>query len=653
MYFVSYEIFLLIYLLSQRFLHLNHIENGVVKNSHKISGTNNAIVTADASGNIIIDSAVQTSVTGSSGSCTGNAATATKLANARTINGVSFDGTSNITIPRSTKKIHCAVGTTAKTGYIKFCTLTVTGTYADHAVKFVMSQRSRPPYDLFVQFSSVNSTDCTINVFSYTSNANQGASVYYVKTGTGVFDLYVQKVEAYDHLYVLDVLKADGHEGVQYTITFTDIHATSLPSGYVKASASIQGHTHSYLPLSGGTLTGKTTFSGGLAITTGAENTSMPFFLGIDAYADGGTVKYITASKVCAAIGAAASSHGTHVTFSTTAPKANTGTSGSVGSATTVARSDHAHPLQTTVSGNAGSANKLTNTTDIGSSIVPVYFTSEGVPSVCKYTLSDACDKGVINNTTKGALGWSSSANGASIVPTLNSIAYWNGAYKDTSSNLAYCVHGALGNICTQNSDDYLPVAGGIMDNGATITCSTSSGDRKTVYSQLIKHITPSSSWTHGINWFKTDGTTQISSMGAYGSAANTLTYVYLGGTYKDPLFYVTSTGTAVCKGLINASNHIPRPVILYSGAPMSSIVTITLTGLFTKYNICEFLITDSSAGTRSFTIPTYLMTTDGNSSYGQDNICFQYVDDNNIRIFTGQYSGAPTIQTIKIYALL
>lgn len=57
------------------------------------------------------------------------------------------------------------------------------------------------------------------------------------------------------------------------------------------------------------------------------------------------------------AIGAAASSHGTHVTFTTTVPKA-AGTA-AVGSATTVSRSDHVHPLQTTVSGNAGTATKL------------------------------------------------------------------------------------------------------------------------------------------------------------------------------------------------------------------------------------------------------------------------------------------------------
>ena len=57
------------------------------------------------------------------------------------------------------------------------------------------------------------------------------------------------------------------------------------------------------------------------------------------------------------AIGAATSSHGTHVTWSTTTPKV-AGTA-AVGSETKVARGDHVHPLQTTVSGNAGSATKL------------------------------------------------------------------------------------------------------------------------------------------------------------------------------------------------------------------------------------------------------------------------------------------------------
>ena len=58
-----------------------------------------------------------------------------------------------------------------------------------------------------------------------------------------------------------------------------------------------------------------------------------------------------------AEIGAAPTSHGTHVTYSTTAPAAP-GTA-SAGTASTVARTDHVHPAQTSVSGNAGTATKL------------------------------------------------------------------------------------------------------------------------------------------------------------------------------------------------------------------------------------------------------------------------------------------------------
>ena len=57
--------------------------------------------------------------------------------------------------------------------------------------------------------------------------------------------------------------------------------------------------------------------------------------------------------------------HGTHVNeaYATAAPKA-AGTA-AVGTSAKVAREDHVHPLQTTVSGNAGSANKVNNALSI------------------------------------------------------------------------------------------------------------------------------------------------------------------------------------------------------------------------------------------------------------------------------------------------
>lgn len=57
--------------------------------------------------------------------------------------------------------------------------------------------------------------------------------------------------------------------------------------------------------------------------------------------------------------GKAPTSHGIHVIYATTTPLV-AGT-GAVGTSDKVAREDHVHPLQTTVSGNAGSATKLEN----------------------------------------------------------------------------------------------------------------------------------------------------------------------------------------------------------------------------------------------------------------------------------------------------
>ena len=58
------------------------------------------VAVIEANGNIVASKVptLNQNTTGSSGSCTGNAATATKLATARTIAGVSFDGSANISL---------------------------------------------------------------------------------------------------------------------------------------------------------------------------------------------------------------------------------------------------------------------------------------------------------------------------------------------------------------------------------------------------------------------------------------------------------------------------------------------------------------------------------------------------------------------------
>lgn len=69
--------------------------------------------------------------------------------------------------------------------------------------------------------------------------------------------------------------------------------------------------------------------------------------------------------------------------------------------------------------------------------------------------LGTAAAKNVRTLTAQGASGWKDTATDQQYVPDMSFIAYWNGAYSGTSSNLTYCNRGAFGTIVTKNTSDY------------------------------------------------------------------------------------------------------------------------------------------------------------------------------------------------------
>ena len=74
-----------------------------------------------------------------------------------------------------------------------------------------------------------------------------------------------------------------------------------------------------------------------------------------------------------------------------------------------------------------------------------------------------------------GTLDWA--ATNQQLLITKSALAYWNGCYVGTASNLQYCNRGAFGTIVTKNSGDYLPY-------GATQKAASGSG--KTVNAGVI-----------------------------------------------------------------------------------------------------------------------------------------------------------------------
>ena len=77
--------------------------------------------------------------------------------------------------------------------------------------------------------------------------------------------------------------------------------------------------------------------------------------------------------------------------------------------------------------------------------------------------------RAIRNNTSQGALGWTSASTDTTLITT-NTLAYWNGAYQNTSSNIEYVKQGKLGDIVTHSVSEFITTVGGIIDGSLSVT---------------------------------------------------------------------------------------------------------------------------------------------------------------------------------------
>ncbi len=106
------------------------------------------------------------------------------------------------------------------------------------------------------------------------------------------------------------------------------------------------------------------------------------------------------------------------------------------------------------ISGKQDKSTAVTHTANssVGSGTRPVYVNASGQAMAISYALGNACSKTVRTKTAVGNSGWTNLSTDQSYVPDMAFIAYWNGAYSGTSSNLAYCNKGAFGSFATKSS---------------------------------------------------------------------------------------------------------------------------------------------------------------------------------------------------------
>ena len=88
---------------------------------------------------------------------------------------------------------------------------------------------------------------------------------------------------------------------------------------------------------------------------------------------------------------------------------------------------------------------------NVGNATTPIYFNGDG----------KAVALPAFNHRTGSVtdLNWGTAPDNSAV--TTATMAYWNGAYKGSSSNLRYCSQGAFGNIVTRSASEFAPASHG------------------------------------------------------------------------------------------------------------------------------------------------------------------------------------------------
>ena len=124
---------------------------------------------------------------------------------------------------------HTFFGTSGTAGYVAFATVEIIQTYCNAPCSFRLANRGQEMSDVQFQFVSVNTLDPGLSYI----RADGGIKLWMVKIETSKWQIIAQKSEAYDNFTLFNFNKPSGSNG--YTVTWTNTHLTSLPSGSIAA----------------------------------------------------------------------------------------------------------------------------------------------------------------------------------------------------------------------------------------------------------------------------------------------------------------------------------------------------------------------------------------------------------------------------------
>lgn len=156
-----------------------------------------------------------------------------------------------------------------------------------------------------------------------------------------------------------------------------------------------------------------------------------------------------------------------------------------------------------------------------------------------------ATSKSLKTATTTSNTGWTNNAIDDNIIPTMSFMAYWNGRYNSSNSNLQYCDRGRFGTIITAGSGDYVKKSK-VLWTGTVATASRGEksytlANKATGYN-IIKILYTSTTMTGGAaGCLEINGTkTNVSQPVVVGATATTTMIFY---------FKISSNGSTITVG--------------------------------------------------------------------------------------------------------
>ena len=176
------------------------------------------------------------------------------------------------TITDSQYFIKDCAGTSGSAGWVRIADITITGNYVNQGIAFDVIQRGTIQYNVNVRFASSTTTDPDITTFSVTLDnlTTAGApEVYMIKTDTSKWSIYIKKLDAYDHITIMDFDISNYTLG-RLTWTWVDVHT---------AAAAITGGTAA-------TLLKYVTTDANVLQSASATSQYRPILMGYDGSAD-------------------------------------------------------------------------------------------------------------------------------------------------------------------------------------------------------------------------------------------------------------------------------------------------------------------------------------------------------------------------------